>query len=117
MRRHVQRRGCACGGQNGIDRKERIVRQRGVRRNPARDDGDLGGASGLALFGSAASDVLGFLIISQSRMGFFSLFGTFSAAMIFFSLIASLILACGLIGVLNYRKVLGEHREDREMSA
>jgi multidrug efflux pump subunit AcrB len=77
----------------------------------------VGGASGLALFGSAASDVLGFLIISQSRMGFFSLFGTFSAAMIFFSLIASLVLACGLIGVLNYRKVLGEHREDREMSA
>lgn len=77
----------------------------------------VGGASGLALFGSAASDVLGFLIISQSRMGFFSLFGTFSAAMIFFSLIASLILACGLIGVLNYRKVLGEHREDREVSA
>ena len=66
----------------------------------------VGGASGLALFGSAASDVLGFLIISQSRMGFFSLFGTFSAAMIFFSLIASLVIACGLIGVLNYRKVL-----------
>jgi len=28
-----------------------------------------------------------------------------------------LILACGLIGVLNYHKVLGEHREDRELSA
>jgi hypothetical protein len=73
----------------------------------------VGGASGLALFGSAASDVLGFLIISQSRMGFFSLFGTFSAAMIFFSLIASLVIACGLIGVLNYRKVLAQRREQK----
>ena len=73
----------------------------------------VGGASGLALFGSAASDILGFLIISQSRMGFFSLFGTFSAAMIFFSLIASLVIACGLIGVLNYRKVLAQRREQK----
>jgi predicted RND superfamily exporter protein len=61
----------------------------------------VGGASGLALVGSAASDVLGFLVISLSPMGFFSLFGMFSAAMIFFSLIASLILATALIGLLN----------------
>ena len=46
-------------------------------------------------------------------MGFFSLFGTFSAAMIFFSLIASLVIACGLIGVLNYRKVLAQRREQK----
>ena len=55
----------------------------------------------MALVGSAASDILGFLVISQSRMGFFSLFGMFSAAMILFSLIASLILATALIGLLN----------------
>ena len=61
----------------------------------------VGGASGLALVGSAASDILGFLVISFSPMGFFSLFGTFSAAMIFFSLIASMIIATALIGLLN----------------
>ncbi len=61
----------------------------------------VGGASGLALVGSAASDVLGFLVISLSPMGFFSLFGMFSAAMIFFSLIASMVIATALIGLLN----------------
>lgn len=72
----------------------------------------VGGASGLALFGSAASDVLGFLVISQSRMGIFSLFGTFSAAMIFFSLIASLIIASALLGMLSYRKILKERTQN-----
>ena len=66
----------------------------------------VGGASGVALIGSAASDILGFLVISLSPMGFFSLFGTFSAAMIFFSLIASLIIACGMLGIISYRSVL-----------
>jgi len=55
--------------------------------------GAVGGASGIALFGSAVSDMTGFLIINQSEMGFFSTFGLFCAVMIFLSLIASLILA------------------------
>lgn len=71
----------------------------------------VGGASGLALVGSAASDMLGFLVISFSPMGFFSLFGTFSAAMIFFSLIASMIIATALIGLLN-RKSLADDLEE-----
>jgi len=70
----------------------------------------VGGASGVALIGSAASDVLGFLVISFSPMGFFSLFGTFSAAMIFFSLIASLIIASGMLGIISYRSVLKDMR-------
>ena len=65
----------------------------------------VGGASGLALVGSAASDILGFLVISLSSMGFFSLFGMFSAAMIFFSLIASMIIATALIGLLNRKEL------------
>ncbi|MBR79333.1 MAG: hypothetical protein CMA88_00890 [Euryarchaeota archaeon] len=53
----------------------------------------VGGASGIALFGSAVSDITGFLIINQSEMGFFSTFGLFCAVMIGLSVIASLILA------------------------
>ena len=53
----------------------------------------VGGASGIALFGSAVSDTTGFVIINQSEMGFFSTFGLFCAVMIGLSLIASLILA------------------------
>ena len=53
----------------------------------------VGGASGIALFGSAVSDTTGFVIINQSDMGFFSTFGLFCAVMIGLSLIASLILA------------------------
>jgi hypothetical protein len=63
----------------------------------------VGGASGLALFGSALSDIGGFLVITQSSMGFFSTFGLFCAIMIGLSLIASMILTPALIGVV-YRK-------------
>ena len=42
----------------------------------------VGGASGLALFGSALSDFAGFMVINQSKMGFFSTFGLFCAIMI-----------------------------------
>jgi predicted RND superfamily exporter protein len=73
--------------------------------------GAVGSASGIALVGSAASDILGFLVISFSPMGFFSLFGTFSAAMIFFSLIASLVIACGMLGITSYRSVISEARK------
>ena len=59
----------------------------------------MGGASGLALVGSAASDILGFVVISLSPMGFFSTFGLFSAVMVGLSLIASLVLASALLGI------------------
>ena len=62
--------------------------------------GIVGGASGLALFGSALSDIGGFLVITQSSMGFFSTFGLFCAIMIGLSLIASMILAPSLIGIV-----------------
>ena len=62
--------------------------------------GIVGGASGLALFGSALSDIGGFLVITQSSMGFFSTFGLFCAIMIGLSLIASMILAPSLIGII-----------------
>ena len=59
----------------------------------------VGGACGLALVGSAASDVTGFAIIALSPMGLFSAFGLFSAAMIMLSLIASLVLTTAAIGL------------------
>ena len=62
----------------------------------------VGGASGIALFGSAMSDITGFAIINQSEMGFFSTFGLFCAIMIGLSLIASLVLAPAALG-LAYR--------------
>jgi len=62
----------------------------------------VGGASGIALFGSAVSDITGFAIINQSEMGFFSTFGLFCAIMIGLSLVASLVLAPAALG-LAYR--------------
>ena len=64
----------------------------------------VGGASGLALFGSALSDIGGFLVITQSSMGFFSTFGLFCAIMIGLSLLASIILTPALIGIINRNK-------------
>jgi predicted RND superfamily exporter protein len=61
----------------------------------------VGGASGLALFGSALSDFSGFMVINQSKMGFFSTFGLFCAIMIILSLIASMVIAPALIGLLH----------------
>ena len=61
----------------------------------------VGGASGLALVGSAASDATGFLIIAVSPMGLFASFGLFSAMMILLSLLASMVLTTAAIGLLN----------------
>ena len=61
----------------------------------------VGGACGLALIGSAASDIAGFSVIALSPMGLFSNFGIFSAAMIFLSLIASLVLTTAALGILH----------------
>jgi len=66
----------------------------------------VGGASGLALFGSALSDIGGFLVISQSSMGLFSTFGLFCAIMIGLSLIASMILAPALIGMVDKERLV-----------
>lgn len=65
----------------------------------------VGGASGLALFGSALSDIGGFLVITQSSMGFFSTFGLFCAIMIGLSLLASIILTPALIGIIHRNKI------------
>ena len=59
----------------------------------------VGGASGIALFGSAVSDITGFAVINQSEMGFFSTFGLFCAIMIGLSLVASLVLAPAALGI------------------
>ena len=71
----------------------------------------MGGASGLALVGSAVSDVTGFALISFSPMGFFSAFGLFCAIMIALSLIASLIIASAVLGALSHRELRAEVRE------
>jgi predicted RND superfamily exporter protein len=60
----------------------------------------IGGACGLALVGSAASDIAGFSVIALSPMGLFSNFGIFSAAMIGFSLVASLVLTTAALGLV-----------------
>ena len=64
----------------------------------------VGGACGLALVGSAASDIAGFLVIALSPMGLFSNFGTYSAAMIALSLIASLVLTTASLGLIVSRQ-------------
>jgi len=69
----------------------------------------VGSASGLALFGSAISDIAGFMVINQSKMGFFSTFGLFCAIMIGLSLIASMILTPALLGLLHRKSILSEY--------
>ena len=61
----------------------------------------VGAASGIALVGSALSDITGFMVISRSSMGFFSSFGLFSALMIALSLIASLILTPAALRIVS----------------
>jgi hypothetical protein len=61
----------------------------------------VGGACGLALLGSASSDMAGFAVIALSPMGLFSNFGIFSAAMIGLSLLASLILTTAALGLIS----------------
>jgi predicted RND superfamily exporter protein len=61
----------------------------------------VGGACGLALLGSATSDIAGFLVIALSPMGLFANFGIFSAAMIALSLLASLVLTTAALGLIS----------------
>ena len=61
----------------------------------------VGGACGLALLGSATSDIAGFLVIALSPMGLFANFGLFSAAMIALSLFASLVLTTAALGLIS----------------
>ncbi len=88
----------------GIDYVIHVVeRYREERSEGASVDASIraiGGAAGLALFGSAVSDVTGFLIISISPMGFFASFGLFCAAMIGLSLFASMITTPAMLGSL-----------------
>ena len=60
--------------------------------------------SGIALFGAAVSDIMGFLVITLSPMGVFNLFGFYSAAMIGLSLIAALLITTSAICVLDNSK-------------
>mgnify|MGYP001807601002 CR=1 FL=1 len=70
----------------------------------------MGGASGLALVGSAVSDVTGFAIISFSPMGFFAAFGLFCALMIALSFIASMIIASSVLGMISWREIQAESK-------
>ena len=70
----------------------------------------MGGASGLALVGSAVSDVTGFAIISFSPMGFFAAFGLFCALMIALSFIASMIIASSVLGAIAWREIRSESK-------
>ena len=57
--------------------------------------------SGIALFGAAASDIMGFLVITLSPMGVFNLFGFYSAVMIGLSLIAALLMTTAAICIVE----------------
>jgi len=72
----------------------------------------VGSASGLALFGSAVSDIAGFMVINQSKMGFFSTFGLFCAIMIGLSLLASMVLTPAVLGLLHRRALHNGESED-----
>ncbi len=80
---------------------ERYREERSTGANVETSIKAIGGAAGLALFGSAVSDVTGFLIISQSAMGFFASFGLFCAAMIALSLFASLVVTPAMLGAMS----------------
>tara|TARA_B100000214_G_scaffold225471_2_gene164113 strand:- start:6401 stop:9670 length:3270 start_codon:yes stop_codon:yes gene_type:complete len=80
---------------------ERYREERSTGANVETSIKAIGGAAGLALFGSAVSDVTGFLIISRSAMGFFASFGLFCAAMIALSLFASLVVTPAMLGAMS----------------
>ena len=80
---------------------ERYREEREEGSSPDVSIAAVGGASGLALFGSAISDIAGFMVINQSKMGFFSTFGLFCAIMIGLSLVASMVLAPAVLGVIH----------------
>ncbi|MDP6661703.1 MAG: MMPL family transporter, partial [Candidatus Thalassarchaeaceae archaeon] len=82
---------------------ERFREEREKGATPMTSLAAVGSASGLALFGSAVSDIAGFMVINQSKMGFFSTFGLFCAIMIGLSLIASMVLTPAVLGLLHRR--------------
>ena len=90
----------------GIDYCIHVTERYREERDKGRTHNDalsaVGGACGLALLGSASSDIAGFLVIALSPMGLFSNFGIFSAAMIALSLFASLILTTAALGLLDH---------------
>lgn len=71
----------------------------------------MGGASGLALVGSAISDVTGFALISLSPMGFFSAFGLFCALMIALSFVASMVITSSVLGAFSWRELRAENKQ------
>ena len=79
---------------------ERYKEERNKGRKHSEGLISVGGACGLALVGSAASDIAGFSVIALSPMGLFSSFGVFSSAMIALSLFASLVLTTAALGIL-----------------
>ncbi|MCH1540220.1 MAG: MMPL family transporter [Candidatus Poseidonia sp.] len=81
-----------------VTERYREEREGGASHNDAL--AAVGGACGLALLGSASSDIAGFAVIALSPMGLFSNFGIFSAAMIALSLLASLILTTAALGLI-----------------
>ncbi len=84
---------------------ERYREEREEGSSPDVSIAAVGGASGLALFGSAISDIAGFMVINQSKMGFFSTFGLFCAIMIGLSLVASMVLAPAVLGLIHKNSI------------
>ncbi|HIE63641.1 MAG: hypothetical protein CXT72_03370 [Methanobacteriota archaeon] len=105
----------------GIDYVIHVVeRYREERSEGASVDNSIraiGGAAGLALVGSAVSDVTGFLIIGQSAMGFFASFGLFCAVMIGLSLFASMITTPAMLGALARWRISGARPQSKNTSS
>ena len=82
---------------------ERYREEKNKNKNaqPSQSLQNVVSTSGIALFGAAVSDIMGFAVITFSPMGVFNLFGFYSAAMIGLSLIAALVITTSAICFLE----------------
>ena len=84
-----------------VTERYREEKLKNKKSNPSRSLQTVASTSGIALFGAAASDIMGFLVITLSPMGVFNLFGFYSAVMIGLSLIAALLITTSAICLIE----------------
>ncbi len=80
-----------------VTERYREEKNKNKNADPASSLQHVVSTSGIALFGAAVSDIMGFAVITFSPMGVFNLFGFYSAAMIGLSLIAALVITTSAI--------------------
>lgn len=84
-----------------VTERYREEKLKNKKSNPSLNLETVASTSGIALFGAAASDIMGFLVITLSPMGVFNLFGFYSAVMIGLSLIAALLITTSAICLIE----------------